>query len=77
MRILAGLTGLVALAAFSTVPAMAECDWMKTSQKKMSPVASTELPQTSLATNDLTDKLVKTGQAEALDTPGEEPDTQQ
>jgi hypothetical protein len=77
MRILAGLTGLVALAAFSIAPAMAECDWMKTSQTKMSPVASAELPQTSLATNDLTDELVKAGQAEARDLPGEKPDTQQ
>lgn len=77
MRISAGLTGLVALAAFSTVPAMAECDWMKTSRTPANPVASIELPQASLATNDLTDDLVKTGQAEAHDAADEEPDTQQ
>lgn len=70
MRILTGLTSVAALIAFTTAPAIAECNWMKSAQSKMSPVASVEMPQTdAIATNDLSDDLVKAGEAEATATP--------
>ncbi|MBB98992.1 MAG: hypothetical protein CML67_05585 [Rhodobacteraceae bacterium] len=70
MRILTGLTSVAALIAFTTAPAIAECNWMKSAQSKMSPVASVEMPQSdAIATNDLSDDLVKAGEAEAKVTP--------
>jgi hypothetical protein len=72
MRIVAGLTGVAALLAFSVSPAIAECNWMKTAQEKVSPVASTEAPQTSLATNDLTDELIKSAEVGAQERPTED-----
>ncbi|WP_029057759.1 hypothetical protein [Stappia stellulata] len=70
MRILTGLTSVAALVAFTTAPAIAECNWMKSAQSGMSPVASVEAPPTdAIATNDLSDDLVKAGEAEATPTP--------
>lgn len=43
MRILAGLTGVAALLAFSAAPAMAECNWSKMSQKT-TPTTTAEAP---------------------------------
>ncbi|WP_249692627.1 hypothetical protein [Stappia sp. WLB 29] len=51
MRILAGLTGVAALIAFSTTPAMAECNWSKVSQKT-TPTTTAEAPQSSTATDE-------------------------
>jgi hypothetical protein len=50
MRILAGLTGVAALIAFSATPAMAECNWSKMSQKT-TPTTTAEAPQSSTATS--------------------------
>lgn len=50
MRILAGLTGVAALIAFSAAPAMAECNWSKMSQKT-TPTTTAEAPQSSTATS--------------------------
>ncbi|SDU47116.1 hypothetical protein [Stappia sp. ES.058] len=70
MRILTGLTSVAALVAFTTAPAIAECNWMKSAQSKMSPVANVEAPpMDAIATNDLSDELVEAGEAEAKAAP--------
>lgn len=60
MRILAGLTSVAALIAFSATPAMAQCNWSKMSQKT-TPTTTAEAPQGSVATNDLSDDLIVAG----------------
>ena len=50
MRILAGLTGVAALIAFSAAPAMAECNWSKISQKT-TPTTTAEASQSPTATS--------------------------
>ncbi|WP_186399215.1 hypothetical protein [Stappia sp. P2PMeth1] len=64
MRILAGLTGVAALIAFSAAPAMAECNWSKMSQKT-TPTTTAEAPQSSIATNDLSEALIVAGNTTA------------
>jgi len=68
MRLLAGLTGMTALIALSTAPAIAECNWgkMADSKAKMSTMASMETaPSTAIATNDLDELVIKQEDAKA------------
>lgn len=64
MRILAGLTVAAALVAFSGAPAIAECNWGKVAQSKMTPVAdSGQVQSTAIATNDLSLETIRAAEA--------------